>query len=132
MGAKKMIRWEKVILFPDCAMRFTDEDWAWVYRNSKNYETCLDVANGEWKEATEFDDEGFDLEMMKAREDFDGRADEFEGMAKEFWGEKTEVPTCLSNLSEEDFDREMMKAQEDFDNGRVYSLEEVEKDFTKA
>lgn len=32
------------------------------------------------------------------------------------------------DLSEEDFDREMQKAMDDVDSGRVYTLEEVEKE----
>lgn len=31
------------------------------------------------------------------------------------------------DLSEEDFDREILKAMDDLDSGRVYTLEEVEK-----
>lgn len=36
-------------------------------------------------------------------------------------------PLVYEDLSEEDFDHEMQKAMDDFDNGRIYTVEEVEK-----
>ena len=36
-------------------------------------------------------------------------------------------PLVYEDLSEEGFDKEILKAMDDFDNGRVYTLEEVER-----
>lgn len=37
-------------------------------------------------------------------------------------------PLVYEDLSEDDFDKEMLKAMDDFESGRVYTLEEVEKE----
>lgn len=39
----------------------------------------------------------------------------------------SEKPLVYEELSEEDFDREILKAMDDLDNGRVYTVEEVER-----
>lgn len=36
-------------------------------------------------------------------------------------------PLVYEDLSEDDFDREILKAMDDLDSGRVYTLEEVER-----
>lgn len=37
-------------------------------------------------------------------------------------------PLVYEDLSEVDFDKEILKAMDDFDNGRIYTVEEVEKE----
>lgn len=49
--AEEMIYKEQNILFPICAVNFTDEEWYGVYRDSKDYASCFGVENAEWKEA---------------------------------------------------------------------------------
>lgn len=49
--AQEMIYKESNILFPICAVNFTEEEWASIYHDSKDYDTCLGVENETWKEA---------------------------------------------------------------------------------
>ena len=49
--ADEMIYKEANILFPNCALHFTDEEWYGVYHDSKDYAECFGVENGIWKEA---------------------------------------------------------------------------------
>jgi DUF438 domain-containing protein len=49
--AEEMIYKEKNILFPICAVNFTDEEWYGIYRDSKDYAVCFGVKNEDWKEA---------------------------------------------------------------------------------
>lgn len=49
--AEEMIYKEQNILFPICAVQFTENEWFEVYRDSKDYALCFDIANAEWKEA---------------------------------------------------------------------------------
>ncbi len=51
--ADEMIYKEANILFPNCALHFTDEEWYGVYHDSKDYAECFGVENGIWKEAEE-------------------------------------------------------------------------------
>ena len=41
--ADEMIYKETNILFPICAVNFTEEEWKQIYRDSKDYENCLGV-----------------------------------------------------------------------------------------
>lgn len=49
--AEEMIYKEANILFPNCAVNFTDEEWYGIYYDSKDYMQCLGVDNGMWDEA---------------------------------------------------------------------------------
>jgi DUF438 domain-containing protein len=51
--AEEMIYKEQNILFPICAVNFTENEWYEIYRDSKDYAQCLDVVNEEWKKAEE-------------------------------------------------------------------------------
>lgn len=48
---KEMIYKEANILFPNCALNFTETEWYDIYIDSKDYEKCLDVENVIWEEA---------------------------------------------------------------------------------
>ncbi len=49
--AEEMIYKEQNILFPICAVNFTEYEWFEIYRDSKDYDKCFGVVNGEWKKA---------------------------------------------------------------------------------
>lgn len=55
--AEEMIYKENNILFPNCAVNFTDEEWYGVYYDSKDYAECFAVDNGKWDEAESYRDE---------------------------------------------------------------------------
>ena len=47
--AEEMIYKEDNILFPNCALNFTEEEWYGIYQDSKDYEECLGIENEIWK-----------------------------------------------------------------------------------
>ena len=49
--AEEMIYKEQNILFPICAVNFTEEEWYAIYRDAKDYEDCLGVASETWEVA---------------------------------------------------------------------------------
>ena len=49
--AEEMIYKEQNILFPICAVNFTEEEWFGIYRDSKDYALCFGVENSQWEEA---------------------------------------------------------------------------------
>lgn len=49
--AEEMIYKENNILFPICAVNFTEEEWMSIYRDSKDYADCLGVAKRNWAKA---------------------------------------------------------------------------------
>ena len=49
--AEEMIYKEQNILFPICAVNFTQDEWCGIYHDSKDYADCFGVANKVWKEA---------------------------------------------------------------------------------
>ena len=49
--AEEMIYKEQNILFPICAVNFTEEEWFGIYRDSKDYALCFGVENTKWEEA---------------------------------------------------------------------------------
>ena len=49
--AEEMIYKEANILFPICAVNFSQEEWYGIYRDSKPYAVCLGVEKTVWKEA---------------------------------------------------------------------------------
>jgi DUF438 domain-containing protein len=48
---EEMIYKEQNILFPICAVNFTEDEWMQIYRDSKDYDICFNVENSNWKEA---------------------------------------------------------------------------------
>ena len=49
--AEEMIYKENHILFPNCAVNFTEEDWMGIYRDAKDYADCLGMHGEVWEEA---------------------------------------------------------------------------------
>ena len=49
--AEEMIYKEQNILFPICAVNFTDEEWYGIYHDSKDYADCLGVVKEQWADA---------------------------------------------------------------------------------
>lgn len=49
--ADEMIFKENNILFPICAVNFTEEEWQGIYRDSKDYSEAFGVVNEVWDEA---------------------------------------------------------------------------------
>ena len=50
-SAENMIKKEKQILFPICAALFTEEEWALIYRDAKDYENVPEIDVEKWSEA---------------------------------------------------------------------------------
>lgn len=48
--AEEMIYKEQNILFPICAVNFTEEEWYGIYQDSKDYAVCFGVEQEEWKD----------------------------------------------------------------------------------
>ncbi len=46
-----MIYKEKNILFPNCAVNFTEDEWIGIYHDSKDYAVCFGVENEIWDKA---------------------------------------------------------------------------------
>lgn len=51
LRVEEMIYKENHILFPNCAVNFTEEDWMGIYRDAKDYADCLGVHGEVWEEA---------------------------------------------------------------------------------
>lgn len=51
---EEMIYKEQNILFPNCALNFTEEEWMQIYRDSKDYVECLGVENEVWDQAERY------------------------------------------------------------------------------
>ena len=49
--AEEMIYKEQNILFPICAVNFTEDEWYAIYRDAKDYEDCLGIASETWEAA---------------------------------------------------------------------------------
>ena len=49
--AEEMIYKEQNILFPICAVNFTEDEWYGIYRDAKDYADCLAVVGETWEEA---------------------------------------------------------------------------------
>lgn len=47
--AEDMIYKENNILFPNCAVHFTQEEWAGIYQDAKDYAACLGVEPERWE-----------------------------------------------------------------------------------
>jgi hypothetical protein len=48
---EEMIYKEQNILFPIAAVNFTEEEWEGIYRDAKDYGTCLGVTEEKWEDA---------------------------------------------------------------------------------
>lgn len=55
---EEMIYKEQNILFPNCTLNFTEEEWMQIYRDSKDYPICFGVENGVWEQAESYLKEG--------------------------------------------------------------------------
>lgn len=49
--AEEMIYKEQNILFPICAVNFSEQEWYGIYRDSKDYADCLSITKESWPEA---------------------------------------------------------------------------------
>ncbi len=49
--ADEMIYKEANILFPNCAVNFTDEEWMDIYQDAKDYAVCFGIISDVWEEA---------------------------------------------------------------------------------
>ena len=49
--AEEMIYKEQNILFPICAVNFSEEDWKNIYRDAKDYAACFGIRGEKWEEA---------------------------------------------------------------------------------
>ena len=49
--AEEMIYKEQNILFPICAVNFTEEEWYGIYHDSKDYDVCFGVTHEIWDDA---------------------------------------------------------------------------------
>ena len=49
--AEEMIYKEANILFPNCAVHFTEEEWIGIYQDAKDYDVCLSVEPKSWERA---------------------------------------------------------------------------------
>lgn len=49
--AQEMIYKEQNILFPICAVHFTQDEWVGIYHDSKDYAVCLDISEETWEDA---------------------------------------------------------------------------------
>ena len=49
--AEEMIYKEQNILFPICAVNFTEEEWYGIYHDEKDYDLCFGVAQEHWESA---------------------------------------------------------------------------------
>lgn len=49
--AEEIIYKEEKILFPNCALNFTRDEWIRIYHDSKDYAPCFGVENAVWLEA---------------------------------------------------------------------------------
>ncbi len=48
---REMIHKEQDILFPICAVNFTEEEWFGIYRDSRDYPVCFGVVREQWPAA---------------------------------------------------------------------------------
>lgn len=56
--AEEMIYKEANILFPNCAVHFTEEEWIGIYQDAKDYDVCLSVEPKSWGRAEKILQEG--------------------------------------------------------------------------
>jgi len=56
--AEEMIYKEQNILFPICAVNFTEDEWYGIYHDSKDYDVCFGVQRDIWEDAENAADSG--------------------------------------------------------------------------
>lgn len=49
--AEEMIYKEQNILFPICAVNFTEDEWKGIYRDAKDYAVCFGIQSETWEDA---------------------------------------------------------------------------------
>lgn len=51
LRVERMVYQEEKILFPICAVNFTEEEWFSIYQDSKDYDSCFGIPRYVWEEA---------------------------------------------------------------------------------
>ena len=51
LRVERMVYQEEKILFPICAVNFTEEEWFSIYQDSKDYDSCFEIPRYVWEEA---------------------------------------------------------------------------------
>ena len=64
----EMIYKEKNILFPNCALNFTEAEWHGIYQDSKDYPECFGVENGIWEDGENADKVDFSCGSMSGEQ----------------------------------------------------------------
>lgn len=61
--AEEMVYKEQNILFPICAVNFTEDEWFGIYQDSKDYGNCLGVQGATWEKAENADSAHHDKQV---------------------------------------------------------------------
>lgn len=70
---EEMIYKESNILFPNCALNFTEEEWYQIYRDAKDYSECFGVRGDTWEAAeTYLHDTASEADTMSVEHAFAG------------------------------------------------------------
>ena len=70
---EEMIYKESNILFPNCALNFTEEEWYQIYRDAKDYSECFGVRGDTWEAAeTYLHDTASEADPMSVEHAFAG------------------------------------------------------------
>lgn len=70
---EEMIYKESNILFPNCALNFTEEEWYQIYRDAKDYSECFGVRGDTWEAAeTYLHSNASEADTMSAEHAFAG------------------------------------------------------------
>ena len=70
---EEMIYKESNILFPNCALNFTVEEWYQIYRDAKDYSECFGVRGDTWEAAeTYLHDSASEADTVSAKHAFAG------------------------------------------------------------
>ena len=51
LRVERLVYQEEKILFPICAVNFTEEEWFSIYQDSKDYDSCFGIPRYVWEEA---------------------------------------------------------------------------------
>ena len=70
---EEMIYKESNILFPNCALNFSDEEWYHIYRDAKDYAECFGIRGDSWEAAeAHLTDTASTADTMSAEHAFTG------------------------------------------------------------
>ena len=70
---EEMIYKESNILFPNCALNFTEKEWYQIYRDAKDYSECFGVRGDTWEAAeTDLHDTASEADTMSVEHAFAG------------------------------------------------------------